>query len=91
MDLTSRIEARTQAAARRSARARIVLSLGPATVLAGVLWALLQPYRITLLDPGRGFWWLVVQPPLLVIAAGALFHHVVARGVVADLEEAEQR
>jgi hypothetical protein len=88
MDLTTRIEARAQAAARRSARARVVLSLGPATALAGVLWALLQPYRITLLHPGDGFWWYAVQPPLLVIAAGALFHYVVARGVVEDLEEA---
>jgi hypothetical protein len=89
MDLTTRIEARTQAPAHRSARARIVLSLGPATALAGVVWALLQPYRITLLQPGGGFWWYAVQPPLLVIAAGALFHYVVARGVVEDLEEAE--
>jgi hypothetical protein len=91
MDLTTRIEARSQAAARRSSRARVVLSLGPATALAGVVWALLQPYRITLLDPGQGFWWYAVQPPLLVIAAGVLFHYVVARGVVVDLEEAERQ
>lgn len=68
--------------------ARLVLSLGPATVVAGLVWALLQPYRITLLDPqGESFWWLAVQPPLLVVLAGVVFHVVVARGVVRDLDE----
>ena len=52
-------------------------------------WALLQPYRITLLDPaGQGFWWLVSQPPLYAIAVGVIFHLAIAPGVVADLEEA---
>ena len=68
-------------------RARFVSALGPATVLAGVLWALVQPYRITLLHPhDQTFWWLVVEPPLLVIAAGLLFALVVARPLIADLE-----
>jgi cytochrome bd-type quinol oxidase subunit 2 len=76
--------------ARRSARSLLVLSLGPLTVLAGIVWALAQPYRVTLLHPhGQGFWWLFVQPPLWVIAAGLAFHALVAPGVVADLEEAE--
>ena len=74
--------------ARRSARALAVLAIGPAVVLAGFVWALLQPYRITLLDPaGQGFWWLVSQPPLYVIAVGVIFHLAIAPGVVADLEE----
>lgn len=74
--------------ARRSARALFVLSLGPLTALAGVVWAVLQPYRITLLDPkGQGFWWLVSEPPLYVILVGVLFHALVAPGVVADLEQ----
>jgi hypothetical protein len=59
-------------------------------VIAGLAWAIAQPYRITLLDPGdQGFWWLVSQPPLYVILVGALFHLLVAPGIVADLEEGE--
>ena len=43
---------------------------------------------MTLLHPyGQGFWWLVVEPPLLVILAGILFHVFVARPLVQDLEE----
>lgn len=77
--------------ARRSARALAVRTLGPSTVLAGVAWALAQPYRITLLHPhDQGFWWLFVQPPLWVIAVGVLFHLLVAPGLVADLEESEE-
>jgi hypothetical protein len=72
----------------RSARALAVLSMGPLAVLAGIVWALLQPYRLTMLDPaGQGFWWLIAQPPLYVIAAGVFFHAVIAPGVVADLED----
>lgn len=70
-----------------AARALCVLALGPATALAGVVWALAQPWRITLLDPaGRGFWALAVEPPLLVALVGALFHLLVARSLVEDLE-----
>ncbi len=40
----------------RTARARIVSALGPLTALAGVIWAIAQPYRITWLHPrGEGF------------------------------------
>ena len=68
--------------------ARIVGGLGPATALVGLAWAVLQPYRITLLHPlGQGFWWLFSEPPLYVIAAGLLFHRFVARGLLEDLEE----
>lgn len=84
--VATKAEPRTRA--RRSARALAVLAIGPAVVLAGFVWALLQPYRITLLDPaGQGFWWLVSQPPLYVIAVGVIFHLAIAPGVVADLEE----
>jgi hypothetical protein len=73
---------------RRSARAIAVFSLGPLVVAAGIVWALLQPWRLTLLHPlGQGFWWLVVEPPLLVVAAGLVFHALVARPLVDDLEE----
>jgi hypothetical protein len=75
--------------ARSTVRARVVSALGPVTALAGVLWAIVQPYRITLLHPhGESFWWLFVQPPLLVIAVGLLFHFVVVPGLLEDLEEA---
>jgi hypothetical protein len=75
---------------RSSARALAVLSLGPLTVLGGVAWAFLQPWRVTLLHPyGQGFWWLVVEPPLLVVLAGILFEVFIVPGIVHDLEEEE--
>jgi hypothetical protein len=74
--------------ARRGIRALLVLSLGPVTTIGGVVWAVLQPYRVTLLDPhGQGFWWLFSEPPLYVILVGILFHRLVVPGIVADLEE----
>ncbi len=74
----------------RSARAVAVKALGPLAVGAGVAWAFLQPERITLLHPrGQGFWWLAIQPPLLVIAVGLAFALLVVPGLVEDLEEAE--
>jgi hypothetical protein len=85
---------------RQGARARIrhswrntaVSALGPLTALTGLVWALVQPYRITLLDPDKhSFWYLVVQPPLLVMLVGALFHFWVVPGLLSDLEEAEER
>ena len=70
-----------------SARARIVALLGPVTVLGGIVWAIVQPYRLTLLHPHhQGFWWLAIEPPLLVIFAGVVFAVFVARPLVADLE-----
>jgi len=77
---------------RRTARALTIAALGPAMMLAGVVWAFVQPYRITLLHPhGQGFWWLVIEPPLLVIAAGVVFAFLVAPGVIEDLEEENER
>ena len=71
-----------------SIRARVVALLGPLTVAAGIVWAIVQPYRLTLLHPhGQGFWWLVIEPPLLVILAGVVFAVFVARPLVADLED----
>ena len=85
-ELVTELEAPVQRT--RAARARIVSALGPATALAGVGWAIIQPYRVTLLHPhGQGFWWLFVEPPLLVIAVGLLFHFVVLPGLLKDLEE----
>jgi hypothetical protein len=77
---------------RLSRRWLAVSLLGPLTALAGVVWAIVQPYRITLLDLGdTSFWYLAVQPPLLVVLAGALFHFWVVPGVLADLERAQER
>lgn len=74
----------------RSPRARLILGMGPVTVLAGVAWALVQPWRLTLLHPhGQGFWWLFAEPPLYVVLVGILFRFVIAPGLVEDLEERE--
>jgi len=59
-------------------------------MLAGVVWAFLQPYRVTLLHPrGQGFWWLAIEPPLLVVLAGIVFAFLVAPSVIEDLESYE--
>jgi len=72
---------------RRNLRVAVLSALGPVTIVAGLVWALLQPYRLTLLHPhGQGFWWLVIEPPLLVVAAGLVFALAVARPLIADLE-----
>ena len=85
--LASKLELRT----RRSARSVAVSMLGPLTALAGLVWAVLQPYRVTLLDPsGHGFWALVIEPPLYVLAVGLAFHLLIAPGVLADLDEGEE-
>ena len=82
---TAASQTRTEPA---SWRLRLLVSLGPLAALAGVGWAIVQPYRVTLLHPhGQGFWWLFVQPPLLVVVAGALFHVFVARALIEDLME----
>ena len=74
---------------RWSPRVLALYALGPLTILAGVAWAFLQPWRMTLLHPHhQGFWWLVAEPPLLVVAAGVLFHALVAHPLVQDIEEA---
>ena len=90
-ELASQLESQLEARPiRRTARARLVAALGPTTSLAGIVWALAQPYRVTLLHPrGQGFWWLLVEPPLLVIAVGLAFALLVAPGLVADLQESE--
>jgi len=71
-----------------SRRARLISLLGPAVVAGGLVWGILQPYRVTLLHPrGQGFWWLLAEPPLLAAAAGIVFAFVVARPLLIDLEE----
>jgi hypothetical protein len=86
------VRQRARARARHTWRHTAVSALGPLTALAGLAWALVQPYRITLLDPDKHtFWYLAVQPPLLVILVGVVFHFWVVPGLLADLEEVEER
>jgi hypothetical protein len=67
----------------------LVSAVGPLTALAGLIWAIVQPYRLTILHPhGEGFWWLFVEPPLLVIAVGLFFYFAVVPGLLEDLEAA---
>jgi hypothetical protein len=81
----------TEAAAqlrRRSPRAVAINLIGPLTMLAGVAWTFLQPYRLTFLHPHeQGFWWLLSEPPLYVIVVGLVFALVLAPGLLEDLEE----
>ena len=83
----------TEAAAhsrRRSLRAAAVNLIGPLTMLGGVAWAFLQPYRVTILHPhDQGFWWLLSEPPLFVILVGLGFALFLAPALLDDLEEAE--
>lgn len=72
----------------RTTRMRIVSGIGPTVVAAGLIWAILQPYRLTLLHPrGQGVWWLLIEPPLLVVVVGIVFALLVARPLLTDLEE----
>ena len=83
-------EAAAARAGHRSLRATAITAIGPLTMLAGVVWAFVQPYRLTLLHPhGQGFWWLLSEPPLYVVLVGLGFSLLVAPGLVIDLAEAE--
>jgi len=88
-ELVTELQAEKRGASRAATlRVRIVLALGPLTALAGLVWALIQPYRLTLIHPhGQGFWWLFSEPPLYVVLVGVLFRLLIAPGLVKDLEE----
>ncbi|TML83893.1 MAG: hypothetical protein E6G08_18810 [Actinobacteria bacterium] len=87
-ELAHELERRRASRARtRSGRARIIGGLGPLTVLAGLVWAFVQPYRLTFLHPhDQGFWWLLSEPPIYVVLVGILFWRVIAPGLLEDLE-----
>lgn len=71
---------------RRLARRVAVSLLGPLTAGIGVVWALAQPYRVTLLHPhGQSLWNLAVEPPLLVVLVGVLFQLLVLPALLEDL------
>jgi p-aminobenzoyl-glutamate transporter AbgT len=79
---------RSRTVTRRQRRVVAVQLLGPLTILAGVVWAIAQPYRIAFLYPdGKGFYDYVAQPPLLVVVVGLVFIFFVTPGLVEDLEK----
>ena len=85
------VRQRAGARTRHSWRHTAVSALGPLTARAGVVWALVQPYRVTLLDPEKHtFWYLAIQPPLLVILVAVIFHFWVVPGLLTDLEDVEE-
>jgi hypothetical protein len=89
-DIAHQLHGKEEERVARRSRVRVVLAIGPATALAGIAWALVQPWRLTLLHPhGQGLWWLLAEPPLYVVLVGVLFRWVIAPGLVDDLEEAE--
>lgn len=78
---------------RRPWRALAVQLLGPLTMVGGVVWGVAQPYRILLIDRGRGgdLYDYLFQGPLLVILVGLAYTVFVAPGLVSDLEAVERR
>ena len=91
-DLAHDLQAKTNDRSRSlPLRARMVLALGPVTALGGVVWSLVQPWRLTVLHPyGQGFWWLVSEPPLYVVLVGLLFRFVIAPGIARDVVAAAE-
>ncbi len=70
----------------RSGRELAIESLGPLTILGGVVWAILQPYRIVFFNPaGKGFYDYLIQAPVLVVGVGLFFALVIAPGLIEDL------
>ena len=82
-----RVVRRTRSDVRRQRRIVAVQLLGPLTMIAGFVWAIAQPYRITFLYPdGKGFYDYLAQPPLLVVLVGLVFVLLVTPGLIEDLE-----
>jgi hypothetical protein len=80
--------ARRRSSTRRPMRELAIESLGLVTILAGLVWAVAQPYRIAFLYPeGKGFYDYIAQPPLLVVVVGLIFAVGVAPGLLHDLRE----
>lgn len=80
-------EARTE---RKTPRLLAVEAIGPLTIVAGVVWAIVQPYRIVFIHrEDKGFYDYLVQPPLLVVFVGLLFALLIAPGLAEDLRETD--
>jgi hypothetical protein len=85
-ELVGRLERAVRRTERPQSRALAVQAIGPITVLAGLVWAVAQPYRIAFLHrEGKGFYDFLVQPPLLVVAVGVVFSLTIARSLLQDL------
>ena len=89
---TSFVRTYPEAHTRRYHRvAHVVSFVGPAIAAAGLIWAILQPWRLTLLHPhGQGIWWLLSEPPLYVVVVGLLFRFLLAPSIVEDIELSER-
>jgi hypothetical protein len=76
---------------RRTGRELAVEFLGPVTILGGVVWGILQPYRIVFFDRAAnpGLYDYLIQPPLLVILVGLFFTFAIAPGLLDDLRSAD--
>jgi len=86
--ISGRLRRRTSREVRRERRVLGIQVLGPLTILAGLVWALTQPWRIAFLHPhGKTFFDFLVQPPLLVVIVGVVFMVFIAPGLTADLEK----
>lgn len=86
--LEERVEKRSAAT---RARLLAVEVLGPLTVLAGVVWAVAQPYRLVFLrDTNQGLWDYLGQAPLLVAFVGLVFATLIAPGLLEDMRALEE-
>jgi hypothetical protein len=84
--------AEQERAERKPFRVLTIEALGPLTVVAGVVWAIAQPYRIAFIyRDGKGIYDYLAQAPLLVVVVGLVFGLLVAPGLVADLEGDRER
>lgn len=84
-----RTRKREKAAGRRSGRELAIEFLGPLTILGGIVWSFLQPYRIVFLEGGgdKGLYDYLFQGPLLVVGVGLIFTFLIAPGLVEDLRK----
>ena len=76
---------------RRSGRELAIEFLGPLTILGGIVWGILQPYRIVFFDRGAdlNLYDYLIQPPLLVVFVGAIFTFAIVPGLLEDLRRAD--
>jgi hypothetical protein len=73
---------------RKTARVLAVEAMGPLTIVAGVVWAIAQPYRIVFLErEGKGVYDYLFQGPVLVAVVGLFFALIVAPALVDDLND----
>ena len=57
---------------------------------SAVIWAVAQPWRLTLLHPyGESVMWLLAEPPLYAVIVGLLFRVLIAPSIVEDMRAAE--